>query len=59
MNAMLPIREFPSIDDPSDRLLVELIDTWAKRQIITAYSFGLCSEELAIRLIRNNNLVNA
>jgi hypothetical protein len=57
MNALLPIHEFPVVE--ADRHLVELIDTWAKRQIIAAYSFGLCSEELAIRLIRDNNLVNA
>ena len=36
--------------------LADLLDTWTKQQIITAYSFGLCSEEMAIRLIREHGL---
>ena len=39
--------------------LADLLDTWTKQQIITTYSFGLCSEELAIRLIREHGLMYA
>ena len=44
---------------PDDAALAALIEAWTKRQITDAYSFGLCSEELAIRLIRKNGLVHA
>ena len=42
-----------------DARLAALIDTHTKQLITDAYSFGLCNEDLAISLIRDNNLVNA
>jgi hypothetical protein len=42
-----------------DARLAALIDSHTKQLITDAYSFGLCSEDMAISLIRDNNLVNA
>jgi hypothetical protein len=61
MNA--PIRRCPATacgsDAEADRLLVDQINAWTKRQITDAYSFGLISEQTAIELIRENGLVHA